>query len=102
MVSTASPRTRVVAPVEPSRTAMWWHLVQFHRDPLAMYRGPRDRYGDVILFRSLRGLPWLFVAHPDAVEHVHQRNHKNYGPGRLNEPFMMMLGEGLRTAEREV
>lgn len=87
------------APPTPSRVAMWRLLVAFQRDPLRMYPRARDRYGDVIGMRDFAGNGWVFVAYPDDVERVLQRNHKNYGRGRLNEPFARLLGDGLLTAE---
>jgi cytochrome P450 len=86
----------------PGRVAMYRLLVDFHRDPLRMYCRARNRYGDVMLLRDLRGRPWVFVAHPDDIERIHQSNHRNYGRGRLNEPFTMFLGAGLLTSEPEV
>src|SRR4051812_33341009 len=81
---------------------MWRLLVAFHRDPLSMYRRARDVYGDVIRFENFRGEPWLFIALPARVGPVHQGNHKILGRGRVKEPFSMLLGDGLLTAEHDV
>jgi cytochrome P450 len=85
----------------PRGPEMWRLLLALSRDPLSMYARCRDRYGDVILFRGLTGDPWVFIAHPDTVARVHQRNHRNYGRGSLSQPFALFLGDGLLTSERE-
>jgi len=81
---------------------MWRLLFQLQRDPLGVYRRSRARYGDVIRFRDLTGGSWVFLGHPDAIARVHQLNHQNYGRGRLNQPFAMLLANGLLTSEKEV
>jgi enediyne biosynthesis protein E7 len=79
----------------------WRQVLALRRDPLTMYRRCRERYGDTILFRALKGESWVFIAHPDTVAMVHQRNHRNYGRGSLSQPFAMFLGDGLLTSERK-
>ncbi|MEV4211229.1 cytochrome P450 [Micromonospora sp. NPDC049662] len=85
----------------PRGPLMWPVLWRLRRDPVGVYRRSRQRYGDVVRFREPSGASWVFVAHPDAVATVHQRNHRNYSRGKLNGPFAMLLGEGLLTSERE-
>lgn len=85
----------------PRGLQMWPVLLRLRRDPIGVYRRSRDRYGDIVRFREPSGASWVFVAHPDAVATVHQRNHRNYSRGKLNEPFTRLLGDGLLTSERE-
>lgn len=85
----------------PRGAEMWRLLLALNRDPLSMYLRARDRYGDIIRFHELTGAPWVFVAHPDMVARVHQRNHRNYGRGALSQPFSLFLGDGLLTSERD-
>lgn len=85
----------------PRGPGMWQRLAVLSRDPVGMYLRARERYGDIIAFRELTGAPWVFIAHPDMVARVHQRNHRNYGRGSLSQPFAMFLGDGLLTSERE-
>jgi enediyne biosynthesis protein E7 len=85
----------------PRGTQAWRLLLALSRDPLGMYWRCRERYGDIILFHGATGEPWVFIAHPDMVARVHQRNHRNYGRGSLSQPFALFLGNGLLTSERE-
>jgi cytochrome P450 len=84
----------------PRGPGMWRLLLSLDNDPLATYQRARARYGDIVAFHDLAGAPWVFIAHPDMVAHVHQRNHRNYGRGGLSEPFALFLGDGLLTSER--
>lgn len=84
----------------PRGLEMWRQALALSRDPLTMYQRCRERYGDIVLFPGLTGEPWAFIAHPDMVARVHQRNHRDYGRGSLSQPFAMFLGNGLLTSER--
>ncbi|MGH3155675.1 MAG: hypothetical protein ACRDNF_03725, partial [Streptosporangiaceae bacterium] len=65
----------------PRGVEAWRMLLALVRDPLRVYPACRERYGDVIAFRGFAGASWVFIAHPDAIARVHQRNHRNYGRG---------------------
>ena len=86
----------------PTRAQMMRLVVSLQRDPLTTYLRVRERYGDVVRMSGLNGQAWVFVAAPDAVAHVLQRNHTNYRRGALNRPFTRFLGAGLLTSEKAV
>lgn len=85
----------------PGRLAMFWLLLRFPRNPAAVYRDVRARYGDTVWLYDLRGEGWLFVARPADVHRIHRTSNRNYGRGSLNEPFAAFLGSGLLTSERD-
>lgn len=97
-MGSAAGHPGITAPRGPQ---MWRLILALSRDPLTMYLRSRERYGDIIRFRELTGAPWVFIAHPDMIARVHQRNHRNYGRGSLSQPFALFLGDGLLTSERE-
>jgi enediyne biosynthesis protein E7 len=86
----------------PTPTQMMRLIVDLQRDPLTAYTRVRERYGDVVRMSGLNGQAWVFIAAPDSVAHVLQRNHTNYRRGALNRPFTKFLGAGLLTSEKAV
>src|SRR5262249_43061616 len=52
-------------------------LRQLQKDPLNFYSRLRREHGDYVHIRVLPGIPLYLLTHPDAVEHVLQKNHKN-------------------------
>ncbi|WP_165960292.1 cytochrome P450 [Actinocrispum wychmicini] len=97
-MSTVADRSTIPG---PRGLEMWRLLLSLRRDPLTTYLGSHAKYGDIIRFHEPTGAPWVFIAHPDMVAHIHQRNHRNYGRGSLSQPFALFLGDGLLTSERE-
>ena len=56
------------------------------------------QYGDIVRLRALPGVYFFLLVHPEAVEHVLGKNHKNYRkPDSLNQPASLLAGKGLLT-----
>ena len=73
---------------------------QFQRDPLALYTNSWREFGDYIRIRAFPGMYVHLLVHPDAVEHVLQKNHKNYRkPDFFNKPVRLLSGNGILTSE---
>src|SRR4051794_15629574 len=71
-------------------------------DPLGFNQETRRRYGDVARIRAIPGFYVYLVTHPEAVEHVLVRNHKNYRkPDFFNGPVGELAGQGLIVSEGE-
>src|SRR3954470_15034181 len=69
-------------------------------DPLGFNLRTWRRYGDVSRIRAFAGISVYLLTHPDAVEHVLVRNHRNYRkPDFFNGPVGELAGEGLVTSE---
>src|SRR5262245_42866448 len=75
-------------------------LRQLQRDPLGLYvRASRD-YGHYVRIRAFPGVYIYLLTHPDAVEHVLQKNHKNYRkPDFFNKEVGLLAGNGILTSE---
>jgi cytochrome P450 len=67
-------------------------------DPLALFLGSRDRYGDVVRFR-FGPFQYYLVNDPDVVKHVLVDNPKGYTKSRNYLGLKVVLGEGLLTSE---
>ncbi len=68
--------------------------------PLDYYTALRRRYGPYVRIRVLPGVWFYLVTHPDAAEHVLQKNAKNYRkPDVLTRPVRHLTGNGLFTSE---
>src|SRR4051812_3159826 len=69
-------------------------------DPLGFNWRTWCQYGDIARIRAFPGVGVYLLAHPDAVEHVLVRNHKNYRkPDFFNGPVGELAGKGLVTSE---
>jgi cytochrome P450 len=75
------------------------HNREIEQDALAVFmRGFRE-FGDVVAFR-FGPIRACLLAHPDHVQHVLQRNHRNYDKGTFSyRRLRVLLGEGLVTAD---
>jgi cytochrome P450 len=70
------------------------------RDPLGFATQANREYGHYVRIRFLPGIYIYLLTHPEAVEHVLQKNHRNYRkPEMLTRPMSLMLGNGLFTSE---
>ena len=67
-------------------------------DPLALFLGSRDRYGDVVRFK-FGPFQYYLVNDPDVVKHVLVDNPKGYTKSRNYLGLKVVLGEGLLTSE---
>ena len=89
------PHARVAIP----RAAGWpvlGVLYQLRRDPLGSLTAIA-RQGDAVVVPAIDRM--LLVNRPEYVEHVLQRNQKNYRKGAWYARFKPLLGEGLITSE---
>src|SRR5690348_4074219 len=70
------------------------------RDPIGLYTEAWQKHGDCVRLRLLPGIHSYLVTHPDALEHILQKNHKNYRkPDLLIRPMRLLVGNGLFTSE---
>ena len=77
-------------------------LQRMRRDPLGLYTQARRDYGDYIRLRVVPGFNCYVLTHPDAVEHVLLKNHKNYRkPNIFYNSVGLLVGDGLSTSEGE-
>jgi cytochrome P450 len=69
---------------------------------LGLYSQARRDYGDYVRLRIFPGVYGYLLTHPDAVEHVLQKNHKNYRKQPIvNQTLSQLMGNGLFTNEGE-
>ena len=77
-------------------------LHQMRRDPLGLYTQTWRDCGDYVRLRVVPGINCYVLTHPDAVEHVLLKGHKNY---RKTDIFYksvgLLVGNGLFTNEGE-
>jgi cytochrome P450 len=78
-------------------------MPRIQKDPLGFYSGVRRDYGDYARLRAIPGVWFYLLTHPEAVEHVLQKNHKNYRkPDVLTRPMGLLVGQGLFTSEGDL
>jgi cytochrome P450 len=71
--------------------------------PLELYWNAWREHGDYVSLRALPGVYFFLLAHPDAIEHVLQHNHKNYRkPDSFNHSIDLLTGNGVINSEGEV
>ena len=71
-------------------------------DPLGLYTKTQQEYGDYVRMRVVRGIDCYILTHPDAVEHVLHKGHKNYRkPDIFYNSVGLLVGNGLFTNEGE-
>jgi cytochrome P450 len=77
-------------------------LQRMRRDPLGFYSQTRRDCGDYVRLRVIPGFNFYLLTHPDAVEHVLLKNHKNYRkPDIFYKSVSLLVGDGLFTNEGE-
>lgn len=73
---------------------------QMQRDPLGFYAQANRDYGHYVRIRAFPGIYVHLLTHPEAVEHVLQKNHKNYRkPDFFNDTVSLLAGNGILTSE---
>jgi cytochrome P450 len=73
---------------------------QLQRDPLGLYTRANREYGHYVRIRAFPGIYVHLLTHPEAVEHVLQKNHKNYRkPDFFNRTVGLLTGNGVLTSE---
>jgi cytochrome P450 len=74
-------------------------LPEFRRDPMGLYLRTNREHGHYARIRAFPGIYVHLLTHPDAVEHVLQKNHKNYRkPDFFNKPVGLLTGNGVLTS----
>jgi cytochrome P450 len=77
-------------------------LGRMRTDPLAHYMRMRRERGDYVRMRIIPGFDCYVLTHPDAVEHVLLKAHKNYRkPDIFYKAVSLLVGNGLFTNEGE-
>jgi cytochrome P450 len=98
--SPGASQTTVKSHAGPRGHWLWGCLGHLRRDPLGLYSQARREYGDYVRLRIIPGVYGYLLTHPDAVEHVLQKNHKNYRKlPEISRTVGLVMGNGLFTNE---
>ncbi len=74
-------------------------MKQIRSDPLGLYSRARQEFGDYVRIRGFAFVHYYLLTHPAAVEHILQKNQKNYRkPDVINRSVGMLVGQGLFTS----
>lgn len=72
-------------------------------DPLAFYTHAQHTAGHYTRFHVVPGIHGFLLTHPDAIEQVLYKNHKNFRkPDRFYNAVSLLVGDGLFTSEGEL
>ena len=94
-----SPTPRL-PPAGPRGNWLLGCMRQLQRDPLGLYTRANRDYGHYVRIRAFPGISVHLLTHPEAVEHVLQKNHKNYRkPDFFNQTVGLLAGNGVLTSE---
>src|SRR5688572_1702961 len=75
-------------------------LRQLQRDPLTLYTRTNREFGHYVRIRAFPGIYIHLLTHPEAIEYVLQKNHKNYRkPDFFNKIVGLLSGNGILTSE---
>jgi cytochrome P450 len=74
---------------------------QVLKDPLGFFESLFRQYGDTTYFR-IGGKEFYIFGHPDHVQYVLQKNHRNYRKGPNYKKLKPVLGDGLVTSDGEL
>jgi cytochrome P450 len=94
-----SGRSALREPLGPRGHWLLGHSREIERDALGIFMRGFDEFGDIVGFRfgSIRA---CLLAHPDHVQHVLQRNHRNYDKNAFSYHRLgVLIGHGLITAD---
>jgi len=98
-----SPATRSASRspyVGPRGHWLWGCMRQLQRDPLSLYTQANRKFGHYVRIRAFPGIYVYLLTHPEAVEHVLQKRHKNYRkPDFFNKTVGLLTGKGILTSE---
>ena len=90
------------APPGPPGHWLLGHTRAFERDALGVLMGGFGAYGDVVGFR-FGPIRACLLAHPEHVQHVLQKNHRNYDKNAFSyRRLKALVGEGLITSDGAV
>ena len=102
-IATASTPPASFKPMNAAPFQGHWltgNIHELRQSPLSLYEKAWRARGDYISVRAVPGYCFALLAHPDAIEHVLQKNSKNYRkPDLLNTPLRELFGDGLVTSE---
>jgi cytochrome P450 len=102
-VTSEPPATPTAAPKPwPEHPGAWLRgcMRELRAAPLDFYPAVRRRCGPYARIRAVPGAWFYLVTHPDGVEHILQKNHKNYRkPDVLIKPVRYLMGNGLFSSE---
>jgi cytochrome P450 len=85
-------------PPGPKPHPLVGNLPEFRNNPLDFFLGCAREYGDIVHYRILNINVYL-LNHPDLIEYVLSKNHRNFIKGRILRANRMLLGNGLFTSE---
>jgi cytochrome P450 len=90
--------------VAPRGPVLWLpvFLRAFRRDSLGFLGDCVRRYGDLVAIRLRPGTTMFIVTGPDDVQHVLQKNHRNYWKGDFVRRIAKTFGEGLFSSDGDV
>ena len=88
-----------VLPPGPPSLPLVGSLLSFARAPLSFLRAAHAAHGDAIYLGKALGKHLFVFAHPDAVRHVLQENHRNYVKGDNFKAIRLVVGDGLVVSE---
>jgi cytochrome P450 len=75
-------------------------LHEIRGDPLGLYSSAREKFGDYVRVTAVPGIHFYLLTHPDAVEQVLHKSHRNFRkPDLFNKSVGLLVGKGLFTNE---
>lgn len=89
-------------PPGPAGGRIFGSLRESRRDTLNFYSEARRRFGDIVRFRSIGSFSWIFLAHPDDIDHILRLKQQNYPKGFFSLQLQPLVGQGLLTSEGEL
>ncbi|MBD3638570.1 MAG: cytochrome P450 [Crocinitomicaceae bacterium] len=87
-------------PPQPKGLPISGHFKYFRTDPIQFMLNTADTYEDIALFK-LFNKKIYFINHPDYIEHVLQKNYKNYHKSPGYKPIQLLGGMGIFTTDGE-
>lgn len=78
-----------------------WYYLATNRDPLGLFPGMVEKYGDMIHF-SAGKRHFYFFQHPDEIEEVLVTQQRRFIKGRALQKARWVLGDGLLTSEGDL
>jgi len=81
---------------------IWGMGLEFRKDPVRVFLGLREKYGDVFCMKVFVNTYFYIVMHPEGYEHILRANQKNYEkPAFFLNTMKKLTGQGLVTNEGE-
>jgi cytochrome P450 len=102
MAVTSEPPVVAAAKSWPEHRGHWLRgaIHQARTRPLEFYSAVRRQHGPYVRIRAVPGIWWYLVADPDGIEHILQKNARNYRkPDVVVKPIRLLMGNGLFSSE---